>query len=86
MGQYDLTSANEIFPYVDRKVQIIVLHPKYNSILLEYDLALLRFNDPVQFQPNIIPICLPPSNPLDDYVGRMAYVTGWGRLYEGFYF
>jgi hypothetical protein len=33
------------------------------------------------FQPNIIPVCVPELD--EDFIGRTAYVTGWGRLYEG---
>lgn len=33
------------------------------------------------FQPNIIPVCVPESD--EDFIGRSAHVTGWGRLYEG---
>lgn len=47
----------------------------------EYDLALLRFYEPVKFQPNVVPICVPEDDKL--LVGETAWVTGWGRLYEG---
>lgn len=39
------------------------------------------FYEPVIFQPNIIPVCVPESD--ENFIGRTAYVTGWGRLYEG---
>lgn len=38
------------------------------------------FYEPVVFQPNIIPICVPETD--EDFIGRTAFVTGWGRLYE----
>lgn len=56
-------------------------HPQFDPRTFEYDLALLRFYEPVKFQPNIIPVCVPQSD--ENFVGRTAYVTGWGRLYEG---
>ena len=40
-----------------------------------------RFYEPVVFTPNIIPVCIPEDD--EDLVGRDAWVTGWGRLYEG---
>lgn len=82
MGEYDLATDEEEYPYIERKVQIVASHPQFDSRTFEYDLALLRFYDPVRFQPNIVPICLPPPSEVD-FVGRTAYVTGWGRLYEG---
>ena len=33
------------------------------------------------FTPNIIPVCIPEDD--EDLVGKEAWVTGWGRLYEG---
>jgi hypothetical protein len=62
-------------------VAIVVTHTKFDPLTFEYDLALLRFHEPVSFQPNIIPVCLPPAE--KKFVGNVAWVTGWGRLYEG---
>ena len=66
---------------VDRKVQIVASHPKFDPKTFEYDLALLRFYEPVEFAPNVIPICIPEED--QELVGETAWVTGWGRLYEG---
>ena len=81
MGEYDVASNAEPHSYVDRKVQIVASHPKFDPKTFEYDLALLRFYDPVTFSPNIVPICVPEED--ENLVGETAWVTGWGRLYEG---
>jgi len=81
LGEYDLATDEEEYPYVERKVQIVASHPQFDARTFEYDLALLRFYDPVRFQPNIIPICLAEEG--SEFVGKSAFVTGWGRLYEG---
>ncbi|XP_042207156.1 cell wall protein AWA1-like isoform X2 [Homarus americanus] len=80
LGEFDLERADEPYPFAERKVQIIATHPKFDARTFEYDLALLRFYEPVTFQPNIIPVCVPQ----DDYsfLNNTGYVTGWGRLYE----
>lgn len=62
-------------------MQIVVPYPQFDNRTFEYDLALLRFYEPVSFQPNIIPVCVPDTD--ENFVGGTAYVTGWGRLYEG---
>jgi len=81
MGEYDLNDEfPEPYTFQDRKVQIVASHPKFDPKTFEYDLALLRFYEPVTFQPNIIPVCVPEDD--DDLVGSNAWVTGWGRLYE----
>ena len=83
MGEYDLNSDGEPYGHIDRKVQIVASHPKFDPKTFEYDLALLRFYDKVDFQPNVVPICVPETE--RDLVGETAWVTGWGRLYEGWY-
>jgi len=81
LGEHDLSTESEPHPHLERRVQIVASHPQFDSRTFEYDLALLRFYEPVVFQPNVIPICIPQDD--KTYVGETAYVTGWGRLYEG---
>ncbi|XP_052754319.1 serine proteinase stubble [Galleria mellonella] len=80
LGEYDLASESEPYGFAERRVQIVASHPHFDPATFEYDLALLRFYEPVKFQPNILPICVPDND--DDFVGKTAYVTGWGRLYD----
>lgn len=55
-------------------------HSLFDPKTFEYDLALLKFAEPVKFERNILPVCVPSGN--DSYVDRLATVIGWGRLYE----
>ncbi|KAL3286398.1 hypothetical protein HHI36_000907 [Cryptolaemus montrouzieri] len=80
LGEHDLSTESEPYLHQERRVQIVASHPQFDPRTFEYDLALLRFYEPVTFQPNIIPVCVPQSD--ENFVGRTAYVTGWGRLYE----
>ncbi|XP_076648379.1 serine protease notopleural [Halictus rubicundus] len=81
IGEHDLANEDEPYGYQERRVQIVASHPHFDPRTFEYDLALLRFYEPLlPFQPNILPICLPDDE--ETYVGRTAYVTGWGRLYD----
>ncbi|ERL85036.1 hypothetical protein D910_02459 [Dendroctonus ponderosae] len=80
LGEHDLSNEAEPYLHEERRVQIVASHPQFDPRTFEYDLALLRFYEPVQFQPNIIPVCVPKTD--ENFVGRTAYVTGWGRLYE----
>jgi hypothetical protein len=82
MGEYELNGTDEPHNHIDRKVQIVASHPKFDPKTFEYDLALLRFYEPVVFQPNVVPICVPDDSS-EKLVGETAWVTGWGRLYEG---
>ncbi|CAN7984354.1 unnamed protein product [Ixodes hexagonus] len=80
LGEYDLKSDREQLPHVERRIQIVATHPRFDASTFEYDLALLRFYDAIPFKDNVLPVCVPDTN--DTYVGRNAVVTGWGRLYE----
>lgn len=85
LGEHDLASEDEPYGFQERRVQIVASHPQFDPRTFEYDLALLRFYEPLlPFQPNTLPICLPDDDA--NYVGSTAHVTGWGRLYEGSYF
>ncbi|XP_056640918.1 serine proteinase stubble [Diorhabda sublineata] len=80
LGEHDLSTESEPYLHQERRVQIVASHPQFDPRTFEYDLALLRFYEPINFQPNILPVCVPQTD--ENFVGKTAYVTGWGRLYE----
>ncbi|XP_054746533.1 serine proteinase stubble [Anastrepha obliqua] len=81
VGEYDFSHVQEQLPYIERGVAKKVVHPKYNFFTYEYDLALVKLEQPVEFAPHVSPICLPQTESL--LIGMNATVTGWGRLSEG---
>ena len=82
MGEYDTENRfPEPYTFQDRNVHIVAMHPEYDSFSFSNDLVLLRLSEPVKFQPNIVPICLPEDD--DDHAGETGWVTGWGRLLQG---
>ncbi|XP_050086976.1 trypsin-like [Anopheles aquasalis] len=68
---------------IHRRVARIIMN-RYQALRNNNDVALLLLQRPVR--PSIagtgVPICLP-TGVTDDYAGRMATVTGWGRTGEG---
>ena len=83
-GEHDLESTDEPHSHIDRKVEKVIKHPKWmESSGPNNDIALLKLTNPVDYDVNIIPICLPPGD--NKLVGEIAWVKGWGRLYEGKY-
>ena len=44
----------------------------------DYDIALLKLDRPIDFQDNVVPICLPQDE--NDFLGKTAWATGWGNL------
>jgi serine proteinase stubble len=81
VGEYDFSHVQEQLPYIERGVSKKIVHPKYNFYTYEYDLALVKLEQPLEFAPHISPICLPGTDDL--LVGQNGTVTGWGRLSEG---
>jgi len=78
LGQHDLSSA-AMRPKVDK----VIVHEQYTRKPLVNDIALLKLQDPVDFNkhPNIRPICLP-SNNSENYAGSRSIIAGWGRTGE----
>lgn len=80
-GEFDISGDLESKKPVSKNVKRVIVHRKYDPDTFENDLALLELESPVKFDAHIIPICLPRDN--EDFTGRMATVTGWGRLRYG---
>lgn len=59
-----------------RKVKRIVAHPMFSPLDLEDDIALIELDRPLDFGPNIQPICLPRKNA--DFTRKQGTVSGWG--------
>jgi hypothetical protein len=81
LGDYDLSGQSEIMPPARVKVKRVVIHKDYKAPTFENDLALLELEEDIERKPNIVPICLPSGN--EQFEGKMAIVSGWGRLEYG---
>ncbi|NXK53212.1 TMPS5 protease, partial [Chauna torquata] len=59
-------------------VEKIIYHPLYNDSSLDYDIALMKLQVPLNFSDAIRAVCLPPS--LQDlFQGTQCWVSGWGH-------
>nr|XP_040569289.1 serine proteinase stubble-like isoform X1 [Lepeophtheirus salmonis] len=81
IGELDFESSSEPEGHVELKVIQKIVHPEYNYFTFENDLALIKMERRVEFQENILPICLPGNNDL--LIGETGIVAGWGRLSNG---
>ncbi|CAG2173672.1 unnamed protein product [Oppiella nova] len=82
IGEYDFSNTSEPYPHIKRGIKKKIIHPNYNSMTYENDLALIQVDEPIDFGAHIKPICLPPED-TDDLSDRNATITGWGRLSQG---
>jgi len=81
VGEYHVLKTNEPHKHIDRRIKKVITHRSFDKFTYEYDIALLEMHDgPINYQPNMIPICLPTSD--NNLVGEVGTVTGWGRLSE----
>ncbi|CAM1154476.1 ST14 (predicted) [Pycnogonum litorale] len=81
IGEHDTSHTNEAYEHVERRVKLVVQHQLFDPRTYEYDLALVRLAEKVEFKKNILPVCLPKRE--HGFIGMEGIVAGWGRLYEG---
>ena len=78
LGEWDVHRDDEFYPYVERFVQEIIIHPDFFQGNLNNDIAIIRFDSPIDLSsPHIAPACLPEA--FDNFVGQRCWVTGWGK-------
>jgi len=75
------TEADEI----QVNVAEMIRHGQYDAETVDYDFALLKLTDKIDFgsHPHIRPICLPAPGSNNDYNDYVAVVTGWGVTDDG---
>ncbi|KAM7023893.1 transmembrane protease serine 9 [Acridotheres tristis] len=60
----------------------VIPHPLFNSMILDFDVAVLELARPLTFNKYIQPVCLPPA--VQKFpVGKKCLISGWGDLQEG---
>ncbi|NWR75679.1 TMPS5 protease, partial [Centropus unirufus] len=77
-----ITTHSSIKQEAGVSVKEIVSHPLYNDSSLDYDIALLKLQVPLNFSDVIHPVCLPPSHQ-DLFQGTPCWVSGWGYTSPG---
>ncbi|KAF4073354.1 hypothetical protein AMELA_G00257940 [Ameiurus melas] len=75
LGQTYMTSSGAV------SVESVLLHPAYNSVSRDYDIAMVRLASDVLPGATIHPVCLPPYQ-LSIMAGEELVVTGWGVQQE----
>jgi len=83
VGEHDYSTESET-PSLRMKVSEIINHWDYDSYTTNKDFALMKLEDPINFDeyPNIRPACLPQGDD-NDYTGYSAIVSGWGTTSSG---
>ncbi|XP_048514853.1 uncharacterized protein LOC105687940 isoform X2 [Athalia rosae] len=79
LGEWDVNHDVEFFPYIERDIVSVVVHPEFYAGTLYNDIAILKLDHDIDFErnPHISPACLP--NKHDDFNGVRCWTTGWGK-------
>lgn len=67
------------------KIQLaaINIHPGFEQVTFEHDIAILRFKERLILTSSIFPVCLPPPvSVITDYSGQSVVIAGWGCIEE----
>ncbi|KAM4702025.1 uncharacterized protein O3C94_002952 [Discoglossus pictus] len=65
------------------KVEKIIVHPRFVKLTYDYDIAVIKLKEAINFTQYIIPACLPDPDFADDVLTNYdATVSGFGRIYE----
>jgi len=84
LGEHDFYHREQ-HPTSTSKLSSLVIHPDFDPVTFENDLAVLKLEVRVDWQPNILPACLPDS-PQGRGAGRAGgsgWVVGWGVTKQG---
>lgn len=76
-GEWDTQTKKELFPYQDRNVASIKIHPQFYAGALFNDIAIMFLESPVEIAENVDVICLPPQGTVID--NARCYASGWGK-------
>lgn len=79
MGEWDVNHDVEFYPFIERDIHSIKIHPEYYAGTLQNDIALMSLSNSVDFTttPHIGVPCLP--NHQIDFSGKRCWTTGWGK-------
>ncbi|XP_068220837.1 trypsin-1-like isoform X3 [Palaemon carinicauda] len=79
LGNHNKSDDSE-FSRQTRKVKDWWSHDQFDRKTFYNDIGVIELDEPVDFDRNVRPVCLPTEN--ITYTGENGLVTGWGRLSE----
>ena len=77
-GAFSLQSGFPAGPQTQLiRVKEVILHHNYNKTTNDFDYSILKLREPLTFNSNVKPACLPKSSNFN--VGHSALASGWGK-------
>ncbi|XP_053559966.1 atrial natriuretic peptide-converting enzyme [Bombina bombina] len=62
-----------------RLVKTIILHPRYNRAVVDYDISIVQLNEDIIETSYVRPVCLPMKDQVAE-PDTYCYITGWGHM------
>lgn len=59
------------------------IHPAFSQSNYDYDIAIIRVTDPIEFNDRVGPVCLPFKFAQNNFNGSKVTILGWGTLFPG---
>ncbi|XP_011879072.1 PREDICTED: venom serine protease 34-like [Vollenhovia emeryi] len=83
VGDHDLSTGADTNASRLYTVSRFYVHPVYNSVSLENDIAIVMVNSVISFSEEIEPVCLPFQHQYDSFAGSYVELLGWGTTQFG---
>ncbi|XP_031627886.1 serine protease persephone-like isoform X2 [Contarinia nasturtii] len=79
MGKLTLHTFDDYLDPIDRTIKQIIRHPDYSSIRKKNDIALIEFEESIEFNDRARPACIR-TDTADVPENRELIITGWGSI------
>ncbi|KAJ8343172.1 hypothetical protein SKAU_G00305010 [Synaphobranchus kaupii] len=79
MGKHYRSNHRETKNLQHLRVSSVLIHPNYDPLVLDSDLAVLKLLDKARIGEHVLPVCLP-ARQGGEVTARQAYVVGWSIL------
>lgn len=82
VGEHNITK-NDSPATKAYRVDRFTKHPQYSANTQDYDIAIIRVAEPIQFNERVGPVCLPFKYVNEDFYKKKVTVLGWGTVFFG---
>jgi len=82
LGEHNIRQDIESHKVQGIQVERVIKRADYDTTTINNDIALLRLASEVEFNPGVVPACLP-TDRTQQYTNWEAVVSGWGTTQEG---